>query len=247
MTDTPKATDGSTAAGRMPGSMQSDAATRGGSPAAPGAGGVPSVSPFSPRPAAGLPWYRRRNALIALVVAAVAAVTVVADLPQHASRAVKIGEDNSVMKEVNAYNKSCAYAVTEAFSFYRDETTHSLTPSQAARVPSLLRDDQLACSFTNQEIFNLSNVEAPGSADGRDLQRLVGTVTTWSTSDALASIEVIQALTAHPSDAKAKAALVKEEKLLETDRKIALSQLGAAEQAVNGRLVSLQLPSLPHP
>ena len=56
-----------------------------------------------------------------------------------------------------------------------------LPSSEQRQVPGLLTDDQAACSFTDDSIYQLSTITVPGSGSGRDLGQLVGTVTLWAT------------------------------------------------------------------
>ncbi|MGO9196212.1 MAG: hypothetical protein ACLQK4_03660 [Acidimicrobiales bacterium] len=191
-----------------------------------------------------MPWYKRRRTLVIGVILLIAAVTVVTDLPQNASRGVQVGSDTTVVNSVNASVKSCAFAVHESLGLYGEEKTDKLTASERAQVPSLLGDDQAACSFTNDDIYTLSNIEVPGSAAGKYLERLVGTVTTWATSDALAAIEAIQTLWASPSDAKAVRALGVAEKRLIDDRTIALTDVQAADKVLKAHLPALGLPAV---
>lgn len=190
-------------------------------------------------------WYRRRSVLVAALVLVVLVVTVVSDLPQHASRSAQISSDSSVVHQVVADVGPCAYAVREVFTIYGDKLTSRLTPSDTARVPSLLRDDQNACSFTDQSIFDLANVEVPGSAAGRHLQELVSTVTLWATADGLAAIEAVQSLFSHPGDRVARRRLAKATSELIHDRLQAMTEIAAANHALGARLPALRLPSPP--
>ncbi len=183
--------------------------------------------------------------LVGVAVAAVLAVTIVTDLPQHASRSVQISNDTTVMKQVNQYVSPCAYAVGETFTIFQEHTEHKLTPSDEATAPGLLRDDQAACSLTDQSMFDLGNVEVPGSEAGKQLQQLVATVTIWSTSDALSAIEAIQTLWTDPSSASARRQLAKAEGLLASDRKSALANLATADSVLDTQLPTLQIPQLP--
>ncbi|MHB1988853.1 MAG: hypothetical protein ACYCSF_12880 [Acidimicrobiales bacterium] len=196
---------------------------------------------------AAIPWYKKKRFLVSGVLALIVAVTVVTDLPQPASRGVQVAGDKSVLSSVNASVRSCAYAVKESFGIYHDEQVDSLTPSETAQVPGLLRDDQDACSFTSEDIFNLSNLEVPGSVAGKYLERLVGTVTTWATSDGLAAIEAIQTLSSHPGNKKARIALAVAERRLSSDRIIAFTDVQAANRVLRTRLPVLGLPSEPSP
>ena len=131
------------------------------------------------------PWYRRRGVVLGACVAVVLVITVITDLPSHASRATNIASSNAVVKEVNTDISPCVFAANEAFTIYGYQVHKSLTASDRANVPALLNDDQTACSFTNDSIFSLSDIEVPGSSAGKQLGNIVSSVTLWTTSDAL--------------------------------------------------------------
>ena len=207
--------------------------------------GEPPLPPQQSRPGGGRPWYRRRAFLVGAVVVAVVAVTVVTDLPQHASRPVQIAGDSTVMSEVNSDVGACSYALGESFTIYGDLVGHRLTSSDAAEAPGLLSDDQTACSYANDSIYELSNIEVPGSAAGKDLGQLVDTVSLWATSDALRAIEEIQALDTDPSSTTALRNLSQAEQMLTSDRTQAESELEAADNVLHTRLPALHLAEVP--
>jgi hypothetical protein len=207
--------------------------------------GEPQPPPRPSPPGGGRPWYRRRAFLVGAVVVAVVAVTVVTDLPQHASRPVQIAGDDTVMSEVNSDVGACSYALGESFTIYGDLVGHRLTSSDAAEAPRLLGDDQTACSYANESIYELSNIEVPGSAAGKNLGQLVDTVSLWATSDALRAIEEIQALDTDPSNATALRDLSQAEQMLTSDRAQAESELEAADKVLHTRLPALHLAQVP--
>jgi hypothetical protein len=184
--------------------------------------------------------------LVAAGVLAVVAVAVVTDLPHSTSRAQQAADESTVIGEIDTDVSPCTYAARESFAVYGDLTHGTLTASQRSTVPGLLRDDVAACSFTDNSIFDLSNIEVPGSAAGRQIGQLVETVTVWATSDALSAIEQIEALFGDPHDAKALAKLSKAEGLLASDRTKALAEVRAAAHLLGGaHLPEPALPVLP--
>ena len=191
------------------------------------------------------PWYKRRAWLVAAVLVAVVSITVVTDLPQNSSRSGQISDDSTVMSQVNEDVGPCSYAVSESFTIYRDLTGHTLTPSEANQVPGLLRDDQTACSFTDDSIYQLSTIDVPGSPSGKEMGQLVSTVTLWATSDALSAIEQIQVLDGDPSNGDAAGRLGQDEQLLQRDRAQAEDELSAADALVRAELPALQLAKVP--
>jgi hypothetical protein len=175
----------------------------------------------------------------------VVGVTVLTDLPQHSSRSGQITDDTSVMTQLNTDVGPCSYAVGESFTIYRDLRAHTLSHAQSRQVPGLLRDDQAACSFTDDSIYQLSTIDVPGSASGRDVGQVVSTVTLWATSDALSAIEQIQVLDSNPADGAARQLLDHQEQLLTEDRSRAESQLGAADALLQAKLPALRLTQVP--
>jgi len=190
-------------------------------------------------------WYRHRAVLVAGGLAAVVAIAVLTDLPTHASRSVEIAGDKSVISQVNADVGPCSFALGESLTVYGDLTARTLSAADAARIPGLLHDDQTACSFVDDSIYQLSTIEVPGSTAGNDLGQLVNSVTLWATSDALSAIEQIQILYSHPSDASARGRLAQDEQMLRRDRGLAQAELDAADKALGTRLPALHLAQAP--
>jgi hypothetical protein len=189
-------------------------------------------------------WYRRRAVLVTFGVLVVLAVTVISDLPVHGSRAADVSAGRSVMSEVNTDVAPCAFAVQEALTIRGDQVARSLTASDRSLAPGLLRDDQVACSFTNENIYDLSTIEVPGSAVGKRLGDLVATTTLWTTSDALGAIVDIQRLLSEPNDVTAQRNLVKMERALASDRAAALREINSADRILDTQLPRPDLPSL---
>jgi hypothetical protein len=187
------------------------------------------------------PWYKRRAWLVSAALVLVVAVTVLTDLPGHDSRAGQISDDASVMSQVNSDIGPCSYAIGESLTIYRDLSTHTLTPSEMNQVPGLLHDDQDACSYTDDSIYELSNIDIPGSTSGKYMGEVVSTVEWWATADALAAIEEIQILDSNLSDATAKARLGHFERALTSERAQAESELGAADALLQTHLPALNL------
>ncbi len=197
--------------------------------------------------ASGGPWYRRRAWLVSGALVAVVAVAVIADRPQHSSRPGQISGDSRVMSQVNADVRPCSQALSKSFTILGDLTAHTLTPAQVNEVPGRLRQDQAACSLADASIYQLSTIDVPSSASGRDMGRVVSTVTLWATSDAVSAIDQIRALSSDPSDGTARSLLRHDEQLLAHDRALAESELGAAGAIVQAKLPALRLAQVPAP
>jgi hypothetical protein len=186
-------------------------------------------------------WYKRRAFLVAAGVIVVVAAAVISDLPTATSPASDARGENAVIGEINSDVAPCLFSVREALTLYADETSGTLSSAHRAQIPALLRDDQTACSYTNDNIFELSDIDVPGSAAGKQVSQAVNTVTVWATSDALGVVEAIQTLTSRPGDRKARAQLHDDERLLIQDRSKATAEIDAAGHALGTRLATLDV------
>ncbi len=209
------------------------------------------ASTASPLPLGGSPpttgpyWKRRRGLIIALAVLVIAVVTVLTDLPVPTSRASDISAERAVMTEVNTDLGACALALHQAVGIWNLEAAHRLPTSARGSTPGLLSDDVNACSFTNEGINDLTtNLQVPGTAAGKDLGELVATVTLWTTSDALSTIEDVQTLMDHPRDRAVLRNLAREQSQLAADRRTALAQEHAADTALDTELQPVRLPAV---
>jgi hypothetical protein len=191
------------------------------------------------------PWYKRRALLVTVAAIVVLAIAVISDLPVHSSLAADVSAGRSVMSEINADVGPCTFAAKESFSIHADQVAGSLSASDQREASSLLRDDLAACSFTDNSIFELSNIEVPGSAAGKRLGDLVDTVTLWATSDALGAISDLEALLTRPHDQTARRDLATRERALASDRAAAFADISAADRIVSAPLTEPALPVLP--
>jgi hypothetical protein len=207
-------------------------------------GGSSSPPLAAPKP----PWYRRRAPLVGAAVVAILAFVVISDLPLNASVSQQASQEATVITAIRSDDAGCVFALQQAYSFYDDVRAGTLPASDGAEMSSELADDEGACSFTSESIYDLSGVEVPGGAAGRDVGNMVNTVTLWVTSDALAAIIAIEKLTTDPRNPSALNALAKAERLLASDRATASSELAAADHVLGGaHLQGPGLPSLPVP
>lgn len=189
-------------------------------------------------------WQRHRGLLIGLVVFVVLLITVLSDLPVSTSRTDDISAERSVMSEVNTDLAPCALAVHQAIGIWNLQAAHTLTPADRAPTPGLLGDDQSACSFTSEYIYDLSDVQVPGTPAGKHLGQLIATATLWTTSDSLRAIEDVQTLMNDPNNPSVLHNLSKEEAQLATDRQTAISQEDAADRALDTHLQPVDLPAI---
>jgi hypothetical protein len=189
-------------------------------------------------------WQRHRGLLVAAAVFVILLITVLSDLPVSTSRADDIGAERSVMSEVNTDLAPCALAIHQAVGIWSLQVTHDLTPAERAPTPGLLGDDQTACSFTNENIYDLADVQVPGTAAGKQLGQLVATVTLWTTSDSLRAIEDVQTLMGDPGNATVLHNLSMEEARLAADRRLAIAQENAADRNLGTHLPRVDLPQI---
>ncbi|HEY6429166.1 MAG TPA: hypothetical protein VIX84_18240 [Acidimicrobiales bacterium] len=189
-------------------------------------------------------WERHRGLAIAAAVLVILVITVVTDLPTSTSRASDISAERSVMSEVNSDLSPCAYAINQAIGIWKLQATHQLSAADRAPTPGLLSDDQSACSFTNEGIYDLANIQVPGTAAGKQVGQMVATATQWTTSDALRAIEDVQTLMNDGGDAAALRSLSRAETSLASDRRLALSEEAAADRDLDTHLQTVDLPAL---
>jgi hypothetical protein len=187
-------------------------------------------------------WQRHRSASIAVAVVVVALIAVISDLPTPTTRASDISAESSVMSELNSDLQPCAYAIHQALGIWTLQVERELTAAERAPTPGLLSDDESACSFTNESTFDLTNIEVPGTAAGKQLGDLIATATLWTTSDGLRAIEDVQTLLSDPKDAAASKNLTKEEGQLASDRRTGLAEEAAADHDLDTRLQPVDLP-----
>lgn len=193
------------------------------------------------------PWYRRWPLWVAVIVA-IGAISVILDLPQHATLQDQASADAAIVNEIDTGIHACEFAVSQAFSIYHGYTTGTFPASDRSLVPQYLREDQQACSFATQSIFGLATITLPNSAPGRDLGSIIRSVLEWSTSDAVGAIDDINTLLHDPRTASALHDLSLRERTLASDRTAAERLWRAAERSLGGaRLPSLHLPTLPVP
>jgi len=189
-------------------------------------------------------WQRRRGLTIGILAAVILLITVLTDLPTSTSRGSDIKAEQSVMTEVNSDLSPCALAIHQAVGIWTLQNAHELTPADRASTPGLLSDDQTACSLTSESIYDLANIDIPGTAAGKHLSQMVASALLWSTSDALRVIEDFVTLLGSPNDTSARADLTKSEASLDTDRAQAIAQERAADRALQTRLQPVDTPGV---
>jgi hypothetical protein len=187
-------------------------------------------------------WQRHRALTIGIGVLAILVITVLTDLPTSTSRASDIGAERSVMTEVNSDLAPCALALHQAVGIWRLQSAHRLTPAERSPTPGLLVDDQTSCSLTSEGIFDLANIDVPGTPAGKQLSQMVASALLWTTSDALRAIEDVQTLMGSSDDVSTRSDLLKEEEQLNADRAVAIAHEGSADRSLDTHLQPVGMP-----
>lgn len=182
---------------------------------------------------------------MALAAAAVIAVAVITDLPTNQTRSSNIAGAKSIIQSVNYDMGGCTFAVSEAYRLTRDALGSSISAADRAKIPGLMNDDQSACSLTSQYILDLSGIETPGTAAGRDLGDAVSVATTWVTSDALGEIVSLQKIVADHASKSARRELAYWSRFAATDKAKVDADVAAAGKSLgDAKLPAISLPTL---
>ncbi len=199
------------------------------------------------------PWFVRPWVLLLAVVVLGGGAAVLVDLPHHTTKVARVKEAAAVVDSIDSSIHECAYAVAQAFAFYHEDRAGTLSTSERAQLPGLVNDDAKACSFANTsvallgtDIFGTLTLSSTPAA--RDLTAMVDSVLDWEATDALAAVEDIRSLIAHPGDAAAAAALAVRERDLAKDRAAADADIQRARRELGTSHVPYPaLPRLPQP
>jgi hypothetical protein len=178
------------------------------------------------------------------IVLVIVAVAVATDLPHNESLASERSSASYLVSLVNSYILPCTTATTESASIFRQWQQGRLSASDRSQAPTLLSQDADACSYTSDDINNLSQLEEPGTGAGKYLALMIGDTLSWTTSDALGAIDDFSLITANPKDANAAADLRSREKFLAIDRGEALGAVSDAERYLKGTLPALKIPAI---
>jgi hypothetical protein len=216
-------------------------------PTTPTAGPPPSVAPpGDDDPEHGMVWYKRTWVIVSAAILVVVGASVIIDLPRPVSNAEDVASQTTSLNEINTDLAPCSYAVGETFLIYHDDVNGVLTATDRDSASRMLVDDQTACSFTNQSVYDLTNdIEVQDTPAGKYVDRMLTVSTTWVTSDALAAVEDIQYLYLHPGNQAKERDLAAQEKLLAKDRSQAVFDIQQAELLLHAHLPGPNLPVLP--
>ena len=191
-------------------------------------------------------WYRRTWVLVVAAVVVVIGASILIDLPRPISNAEDVASQTASLKEINTDIGVCGYAVKETLLIHQRQVAGTLTPSDRSSTTKMLTDDQTACSFTNGSVFDLTNnIQVQDTAAGKYIDRMLSVVTTWVTSDALAAVEDIQYLYAHPGDRAKTSDLATQGRLMASDRAKAVVYVQQANAILHAHLPGPNLPVLP--
>jgi hypothetical protein len=192
-------------------------------------------------------WYKRPWFLVTVAIVLIVAISIITDLPHPITKAQDAATQDATLRSINGDLKACAYAVNESFDFYNSDVSGKLTKSNLSKIPALLTGDQTACSFASQPVYDLTNnIQPLGTTAGKFVDHLLRVVQQWMTNNALASIEDIQYLFAHPGDVSKIHDLTTQQVRLASNRQLALSDVTDAEAVLGIALVKVNLPVLPH-
>jgi hypothetical protein len=192
-------------------------------------------------------WYKRPWFLLTVAIVLIVAISVITDLPHPITKAQDAAAQDATLKSINGDLKLCAFAVNESFNFYNADVSGKLTKSNLSKIPKLLNDDRTACSFASQPVFDLTNnIQPLRTTAGKHIDRMKSVVQQWMTNNALASINDIQYLFAHPGDESKIRDLTTQQIGLASKRRLAQSDVSNAEHVLGISLVIVNLPVLPH-
>lgn len=189
------------------------------------------------------PWYVRRAMLAGAVVVALIAVAVITDIPTRENHSQRVSDARGFLSEAYGYLDSCNVALTEAFSIGAQVASHRLTAADLFRVPDLLRDDNIACSYTNDDVFQLASMTIPRSLV--DSNKFATAVLSWIVPDAYGVTNALITLTSKPGNPAASAELRKYDARLTADRATAERTLAAMEHQLGTPLPALKLFNVP--
>jgi hypothetical protein len=192
-------------------------------------------------------WYKRPWFVVAVAIVLIVAISVITDLPHPITKAQDAAAQDATLKSINGDLKPCAFAVHESFNFYNSDVAGTLTKSDLSKIPTLLTGDQTACSFASEPVYDLTNnIQPLGTTAGKFVDHLLHVVQQWITDNALASINDIQYLFAHPGNAAKIHDLTTQQARLASNRVLALSDVTDAEDVLGIALVKVNVPVLPH-
>jgi hypothetical protein len=185
------------------------------------------------------PWYLRPATLAGAVVVAFVAVAIISDIPARAGHAQKISDAKGYVTEAYGYLNSCNAALEEAFNIAGQVASGTLSSGDMQRVPDLLRDDNVACSYTNDDVFQLDSMTVPRSV--AELDKLQTALSLWVVPDAYGATSAITVLAKHPGEPAASAQLRKYDAKLNSDRASAQEALAAIDHQLGITLPPLRL------
>jgi hypothetical protein len=211
--------------------------------------GAPTVATGAPEGGAATheAWYRRRSVLLGASIVVIVAIAVVTDLPTPQSHASNVAAANAFMREVNADLRPCDYAVLEAYTFRQEQLDGTLSALNRAHLASQLDDDEIACSYVDPAVTDLTSLDSPGTTVAQPLGQMLATATLWVASDAQEAIGTIQSLSTDPTSGTQLATLAKETARLAKDRAGARASMATADELVATQLDEVNLPTVSVP
>lgn len=189
------------------------------------------------------PWYLRRATVAGFLVVAIVAVAVITDLPTQANHSQRVSDAEGFVTGAYGYLNICNTALAEAFSIASQVASRRLTSADLMRVPDLLRDDNLACSLTNDAVYQLASMAIPRALAGSN--QFATALYEWVVPDAFGATREIAALASDPGNPTASALLRRFDAQLTSDRASAERALEAMDRQLDTSLTPLPLFKVP--
>lgn len=189
-------------------------------------------------------WYKRTSFLLLVAACVVVLASVLVDLPSKVTPATDAAAQTTVLREINSDIAGCAFAAKETFTIYQDFHAKTLTAQDRSLAPSMLRDDQVACSLTSSSIYDLSNIEPTGSAAGKRIGDIARIGVLWSSSDAQQAIIAVHEIVSGKLTRANLKSLTQAEARLDRDRAAVLADMSLAEADVHAKLPAPDFPAL---
>ena len=189
-------------------------------------------------------WYRRRAALVGVVVAVIVVAAVVSDLPTKSTHAQQVADTAGFVTTVYGDLTTCSEALAESFTILATVEKGNVSPSDRSQALGLLEGDQSNfCSLADDSIFQLATVTVPRFP--ADSTAFMASLQRWAVPDGYRVIGAIVGVVQHPGDPGAEASLSTWETRMRADLAAAKRALGGMEHQLRGTLPAVTLAEVP--
>ncbi len=186
------------------------------------------------------PWYRRRGPLIVLAAGVVVAGSVAFDVGGTTTSSTRAGDLRSFVTTLDADVASCNSSLRDSYAAYAAVVAGQR--SELASAKSIIAGDEPNCTpESNTDLYDFATTQAPATLRAYPVQDAADRVDTWAFPDAAAAINDLEALLAHPGDAKARADLTAKVKAMVSLSGSAQRSLDATALALGTRIGRLDL------